>query len=233
MERLRAHRAELIAAAAVATSLGVGGLVLQRWVAETRGAAIAMVVAWYALVLIGALVALRAQPRLRQTALATIAVITVTTVAVGYWTGFRDKTVDEDVVVATVEASPPGPRSQDVPEKQPSAPGPARPVNLAKGSFAGVDGHAGGGTATVVEDPGGKRFLTFTEFDVDPGPQVIVYLTRDESGPGDDPVDLGNLKGNVGDQQYEIPADADLREFDTVVLWCAPFTTRIAIAPLR
>jgi Electron transfer DM13 len=73
--------------------------------------------------------------------------------------------------------------------------------------------------------------LTFTDFDVDPGVDVEVYLT-----PGTDSVDdrleLGGLKGNVGDQQYEIRADADLRRYDTVILWCTPFTVRIAVAPL-
>lgn len=48
----------------------------------------------------------------------------------------------------------------------------------------------------------------------------------------DDRVELGGLKGNVGDQEYAIPADADLRRYDTVVLYCTPFTVRIAVAPL-
>ena len=73
--------------------------------------------------------------------------------------------------------------------------------------------------------------LTFTDFDVDPGVEVEVYLTPGTDSV-DDRVELGGLKGNVGDQQYEIPADADLRRYDTVILWCTPFTVRIAVAPL-
>ena len=75
------------------------------------------------------------------------------------------------------------------------------------------------------------RELTFTDFDVDPGAKVVVWLTESETDLAEK-VDLGTLKGNVGDQAYELPADVDLRRFDTVVLYCTPFTVRIAVAPL-
>ncbi len=107
----------------------------------------------------------------------------------------------------------------------------ARPIELARGSFTGEDGHAGAGTATVVEQPSGDRVLTFTEFDVDPGVDVDVFLSADPEGI-DDAVKLGDLKGNVGDQQYGIPQDLDLRAYANVVLWCNPFTVRIAVAEL-
>ena len=103
---------------------------------------------------------------------------------------------------------------------------------LAEGTFTGEDGHAGRGTATVVGHPDGSRSLTFTEFDVDPGVQVEVYLVPGDGSDVSDRVELGSLKGNVGDQEYEIPADADLMSHSTVVLWCVPFTVRIAVAPL-
>ena len=74
--------------------------------------------------------------------------------------------------------------------------------------------------------------MTFTEFDVDPGVDVDVYLVPGDGSDVSDRVELGNLKGNVGDQQYEIPADADLSRYGTVVLWCKPFTVRIAVAGL-
>ena len=74
--------------------------------------------------------------------------------------------------------------------------------------------------------------MTFTEFDVDPGVDVDVYLVPGDGSDVSDRVELGNLKGNVGDQQYEIPADADLNRYSTVVLWCKPFTVRIAVAEL-
>ena len=235
-------RENLIAAATTASVLGIGSLILQRWVASTRGAAIALVIAWFVVVTLAAVAYLRGRPELRTPVLGTVAAIAVATVAVGYWTGFRDRAVDEDVMVATAQAEG-GEREaalsaageaeggEDKPtaakEKEPSG-----PVSIAEGSFTGADGHAGSGKAEVVQAPGGERSLVFTEFDVDPGVAVEVYLTPDTETV-DDRVELGGLKGNVGDQQYEIPADADLARYDSVVLWCTPFTVRIATAGLR
>jgi hypothetical protein len=91
---------------------------------------------------------------------------------------------------------------------------------------------SGSGVATVVQQPGGRRLLTFSRFDVDPGVDVDVYLVPADGSDVSDRVELGSLKGNVGDQQYEIPAEADLNRYATVVLWCNPFTVRIAVAPL-
>ena len=228
-------RSRVAAALAVATALGIGLLVLQRWVAETKTAAIALVGIWFVLVGIGVLLAARARPELRGPILGTYAAIVVASAVVGYWTGFRDDKVDEDVVMATVaaqgeerDAALAGGQADGATKAAREAAG---PVALATGDFAGADGHAGTGVATVVREASGKRTLTFTEFDVDPGAQVEVWLTRDESST-DDRVELGGLKGNVGDQQYEIPADADLSDYDTVVLYCTPFTVRIAVAAL-
>jgi hypothetical protein len=233
-------RERLVPALIVSAALGIGLLVLQRWVAETKTAAIVLVSIWFALVGIAALVAASRRPQLRTPVLGTFAAILVATVAIGYWTGFRDSEVDEDVVVPTAEASGEERDTALAGDNEESAPQggasekpdyPAGPVSLATGHFTGEDGHAGSGTATVVEESGGERTLTFTDFHVDPGAQVEVWLTQDASS-FDDRVELGGLKGNVGDQQYELPGDADLTRFDTVVLYCTPFTVRIAVAPL-
>ena len=227
-ERLRA-------ALVVAIALGAGLLVLQRWVAETKLAAIGLVTAWFVLVGIAGLIYVRRRPQLRLAALGTYATIAVASAAVGYWTGVRDKEVDEDVVVAVAQANAAeqatGLAGTEAPAAKNRDTRPREPVELAKGHFAGADGHAGTGLATVVREPAGSRKLTFTEFDVDPGVQVEVYLTRAESEV-EDRIELGGLKGNVGDQQYDIPADADLGDYDTVILYCTPFTVRIAVASL-
>lgn len=238
------NRERLVPALIVATALGVGLLVLQRWVAETKTAAIVLVSIWFALVGIAALVATSRRPGLRAPVLGTYVAIVVASVAIGYWTGFRDSEADEDVVVATAEASGSArdaalagngesaePEDDAAKDQKPKPEKPAGPVSLATGQFTGEDGHAGSGTATVVKEPSGERTLTFTDFDVDPGVKVEVWLTQDESS-FDDRVELGGLTGNVGDQQYELPDDADLTRYDTVVLYCTPFTVRIAVAPL-
>ncbi|HYH60433.1 MAG TPA: DM13 domain-containing protein [Solirubrobacterales bacterium] len=228
-------RERLVSALLVASSLGAGLLVLQRWVAETKAAAIILVAIWFALVGIAALVVIARRPELRLPVLGTFASILAATVAIGYVTGFRDMKVNEDVVMASErvpdtkrDSALAGNSAQDesgMPEK------PAGPVELAMGDFTGADGHAGSGVVTVVRDTDGSRSLTFTDFDVDPGAKVVVWLTRDDQSL-EDRIDLGGLKGNVGNQAYELPEDADLRRYDTVVLYCTPFTVRIAVAPL-
>jgi hypothetical protein len=46
-------------------------------------------------------------------------------------------------------------------------------------------------------------------------------------------VDLGDLRGNIGRQNYEIPDDVDLDAYDTVVIWCERFTTSFGAADLE
>lgn len=221
-------------ALAVAAALGIGMLVLQRYVAETRGAAIALVAAWAVIVGVAILIVTGRRPDLRRPLAATWLAVVIGTVAIGYWTGFRDIEVMEEVAIASARASG-DERDRALggnPSTGQSESGEASsPIELAGGSFAGADGHAGAGKATVVEQPDGDRVLTFTEFDVDPGVAVEVYLSP---SPDDvsDRVELGGLKGNIGDQQYEVPSATDLREYSNVVLWCTPFTVRIAVAEL-
>ena len=77
--------------------------------------------------------------------------------------------------------------------------------------------------------------LTLTNFEVDNGPDLRVYLVagpaRDESEV-DDFEDLGALKGNKGNQQYELPPQLDLARYSTVVIWCRAFSVNFARAPL-
>ena len=201
--------------------IGAGSVILQREIASTITAALALSVAWAGLVGLGFLLYARGRGLLRPV-LGGLAVGAVIAGGSYYWFSVRDDEVDEDVVTA----SAPAPAGE--PQKS------AKPVSvaLATGSFMGEDGHDGSGTATVIEQASGVRVLTFTDFDVDPGAAVEVWLT---TGPNEtsDRVDLGDLKGNVGDQQYEVPADADLERYGTVVLYCTPFTVRIAVADLN
>jgi hypothetical protein len=157
----------------------------------------------------------------------------VVTVAVGYWTGFRETEVNEDLVMPTSEARAAERDTAlagDASDRD--RPEPAGPVSLASGEIEGADGHAGSGGAEVVAQPGGEgRVLNLSDLDVDPGPDVDVLLSSevdDIAGA----VNLGGLKGSSGDQQYPIPDSVDLREHRNVVLYCNPFTVRIAVAEL-
>lgn len=99
-------------------------------------------------------------------------------------------------------------------------------------------GHQGDGTANVITN-GVQTFLRFEDdFAIDNGPDLNVYLVRgvDATGPAgqfdDDFIDLGDLKGNIGAQNYEIPAGVDLTEYDTVVIWCVRFGVAFNAADL-
>ena len=109
-----------------------------------------------------------------------------------------------------------------------------RNVLLKRGSFESV-AHAAEGTATTIRTAADARVLTLTNFDVSNGPDLRVYLVagpaRDESQI-DDFKDLGALKGNQGNQQYELPSGLDLERYSTVVIWCRAFSVNFARAPL-
>lgn len=108
---------------------------------------------------------------------------------------------------------------------------------LAQGSFYNLF-HAGSGQALVYELADGSRILRLQDFEVDNGPELHVYLFANDPVttsigveiPGS--YDLGILKGNIGDQNYEIPADLDLSQFKSVVIWCQPFKVTFTAASL-
>ena len=115
---------------------------------------------------------------------------------------------------------------------------PDEPTVLAMGEFIEIDRiHSGEGMATIYELPDGSRVLRFENFRVTNGPDLHVILTtsadpRSRSEVGDDYVDLGQLKGNVGNQNYEIPADVDLESIQSVVIYCQPFHVVFSTATL-
>jgi hypothetical protein len=111
-------------------------------------------------------------------------------------------------------------------------------VTQFEGTF-GPRSHPGEGTAKVLNDGTEQRFLRFEEFATDNGPDLNVYLTTADAdadasdfGASGEFVDLGDLKGNIGEQNYEIPPDVDLEQFDTVVIWCVRFGVAFAAADL-
>ncbi len=100
-----------------------------------------------------------------------------------------------------------------------------------RGTFVGRN-HPTSGNAIVLGDGSGQRFVRFETFETDNGPDLNVYLVNSAAGGVDDFIDLGNLKGNIGDQNYEIPADVDLAVYDTVLIWCVRFSSAFGEAAL-
>lgn len=111
------------------------------------------------------------------------------------------------------------------------------PTVLAKGDFRGL-AHETKGVATIHQLGDGKRFLRLTNFETSNGPDVRVYLVAAPDARDNETVtkagfiDLGAMKGNIGDQNYEVPASADLNKYRSVSVWCRRFSVNFGSASL-
>jgi pentapeptide MXKDX repeat protein len=111
---------------------------------------------------------------------------------------------------------------------------------LFTGKFSGKV-HKTEGRATVYQQADGKLLLRLTGFKTSNGPDVHVVLLaiKDQSENANslksntERVELGKLKGNEGDQNYEIPAGTDLSKFTTVSIYCERFNANFGAAPLE
>jgi pentapeptide MXKDX repeat protein len=111
---------------------------------------------------------------------------------------------------------------------------------LETGKFHGKV-HATSGRATVYQEADGTLVLRLTNFKTSNGPDVHVILVATKDAPDNanflkdntEKVELGKLKGNEGDQNYEIPAGTDLTKFRTVSIYCVRFNANFGAAPLE
>ncbi|ONI63319.1 electron transporter [Microbacterium sp. CSI-V] len=118
---------------------------------------------------------------------------------------------------------------------------PAGPRDLAAGSLISHE-HETSGSVRIIENPDGTRQLALVGLATSNGPDVHVWLSAGPVVEGRDGwytaasydhVDLGPLRGNLGDQLYDIPADVDLSTFRTVDLWCERFGVSFGAAALN
>lgn len=114
-----------------------------------------------------------------------------------------------------------------------------QPVSIATGKFAGTDDiHKGEGRALIVQLASGQRFLRFEEFKVTNGPDLYVYLSGHASPRNKTQLhdggafEVGLLKGNIGNQNYELPANLDPTKYKSVVIYCKRFSVLFASAEL-
>ena len=116
----------------------------------------------------------------------------------------------------------------------------ADPQPLYTGRLEGK-AHQTSGRATVYKNPDGKQYLRLTDFTTSNGPDVHVVLARgDDKDLGQeivkdnlDSVELGALKGNQGDQNYDLPATADPAKYTAVVIYCERFHAIFGVAKLE
>lgn len=109
---------------------------------------------------------------------------------------------------------------------------------LLTGKFHGKV-HKTEGRATVYQEADGKLVLRLKDFMTSNGPDVHVVLVAADEGDAKSlksdtgKIELGKLKGNEGDQNYEIPAGTDLAKFNAVSIYCERFNAVFGVAPLE
>ena len=114
----------------------------------------------------------------------------------------------------------------------------AGPVKVLQGAFHDAE-YEGTGDAAVYRLANGSHVLRLENLNVENGPDLFVYAvaaddaydsaTVEEAGF----VSAGPLKGNQGNQTYELPADFDPEVHRSVTIWCQRFSGNFATAPLR
>lgn len=175
-----------------------------------------------------------AKPILVVAGVLVLAVTVVGLWAFQPWKIFTSSEVDEPLPsVAVDQGSTPVPASPGAT----ATPADTAPVALAQGEFEDAE-HDTSGQALVLELSDGSRFLRLENLASSDGPDLHVWLTDQPSG-GDwgsyddgDYLRLGKLKATHGNQNYEIPADADLAGFTSVVIWCDRFNVAFGTAPV-
>src|SRR5258707_2028839 len=99
--------------------------------------------------------------------------------------------------------------------------------------------HPTEGTATIYQMGDGTRVLRFTSFSTSSGPDVHVYMVAADDAKDIATVrkagfvDLGVIKGNIGDQNYALGSDLDLAKYRAVSIWCKRFSVNFGAAALR
>ena len=129
------------------------------------------------------------------------------------------------------------PAMEEMPEMPPEM---DEPVAIASGQFRDGDSfHKGSGAVTLYRLPTGEGLVRFEGLSVTNGPDLRVLVTShpDPMTRADvhdsDYTEIGKLKGNKGDQNYDVPADLDLSSIRSIVIYCAPFQVVFSVAPLQ
>jgi Electron transfer DM13 len=128
--------------------------------------------------------------------------------------------------------------NRHVEEAMPTAQGGSSPQPVESGRFYSIL-HPTEGTATIYQIGDGTRILRLTNFSTSNGPDVHVYMvaaddakdaaTVEKAGY----VDLGVIKGNIGDQNYTLGSNLDLAKYRAVSIWCKRFSVNFGAAALR
>ena len=190
----------------------------------------------------------------RKPVLIILAVIAIPVLAFAWWLLsplFLSTTVDEEFPMSATAEMPAGVTQEEaedimvgmskismdavepMPEKM------AEATALASGKFRDGDSfHKGSGDVNLYRLPNGDVVLRFEDLDVTNGPDlhVLVSTHPDPKTKGElrdaGYSTLGQLKGNRGDQNYEVPSGIDPDSIGSVIIYCMPFHVIFSVAPL-
>ena len=129
-----------------------------------------------------------------------------------------------DTEAAESEAAEPD--SDEAPAEEAATP---EILTVTTGNFISNSRYTTVGTGLTITD-GNQTFLRFEGFETNNGPDLNVYLRNSENP--DDYIDLGDLSGNIGDQNYLLPDGIDLDQYDLVDIWCVRFGVSFGTAQL-
>ena len=177
----------------------------------------------------------------RRYLLSGIAVLAVAGVICGLvlfkpWLLFVDVRVDDALPQVTPTSEP----EIVTPAAGNESASPAGPTQLSAGALVS-HAHETSGTVRIVENPDGSRVLSIENLSTSSGPDVHVWLSAANVVAGSDGtstaggaeyLDLGSIKGNLGNQVYDIPAGTDLSKYRSVDLWCVQFSVSFGAAQL-
>ncbi|MCF6526057.1 DM13 domain-containing protein [Streptomyces sp. JJ36] len=159
------------------------------------------------------------------------------------WKLWVDETVNESLPTPTAAAERQPEQPAGTPAASPDAGTPSPPPGprtVADGELITHE-HATSGTVKVVELADGSRVLRLEGLETSNGPDLKVWITDAPVKPGkagwhvfDDGKyeNLGDLKGNRGDQNYPLPDDLDLDTYTSVSIWCERFGVSFGAAEL-
>lgn len=140
---------------------------------------------------------------------------------------FRQVTVEEAFPTAVGGSLPAGPSATSGTDQ------PDRATMLGRADLAGID-HRATGDVLLLRREDSSLLVRLERLDVEPGPDYQVHLVpgADQHKPGDG-VHLDRLRGNRGNQNYEVPADFRSTTPVTVLIWCRAFAVPVANATIR
>ena len=190
----------------------------------------------------------------RKTIAIAGAVILIPVLALGWYLLsplFLSKTVEEEfpfafsavvpdnMTMGEIETIMSGMAKMDAPMESESAPARAGVDVLKSGEFTGADRfHKGSGVGTIYTQSDGSALLRLEDFRVTNGPDLRVILSPHPNPETssevleDGYIEVGKLKGNIGNQNYALPAGTDPSIFNSVVIYCKPFKVVFSVASL-